>query len=146
MTARAFIENNAPWLLAFSAGAVHHFAWPQLYPNPEKATEFFANIVDISGITVGFLATGQMLLCSLEDNFIVKILRKYNRFQGMLRFFTEAICWCLTLAVFSLLTYWIDFKEHSLLFSIWFGLLVGTFFATVRIIGFFAAILHGGKQ
>jgi hypothetical protein len=150
MTAKEFIkkfmENNAPWLLACVTGVIHHYAWPQFYPDPEKATEFFGNVVNISGIAVGFLATGQTLLCSLNDNFVVQTLRKYDRFDGMLRFFTEAICWCLLLALFSLLTYWVNFKVHSLMFSVWLGLFVGAFSATTRILALFAKTLHGKKQ
>lgn len=146
MTVRAIFEKHSPWLLAFSTVAVHYFLLPQLYPVPEEATDFFSNIINISGIAVGFLATGQTLLCSLSDNFVVKILRKYNRFEDTLRYFTEAICWCLALALFSLLSYWVDFKSHAILFSIWSGLFVGTFFATARILWLFAKILHGSER
>jgi hypothetical protein len=58
----------------------------------------------------------------------------------------EAICRCLALALFSLLTYWVNFKEYSYLFSIWSGLFTGAFFATARILGLFAKILHGKEQ
>jgi len=131
--------------MACAAFTAQHFAFPQLFPNPEKATDFFGNVVNISGIAVGFLATGQTLLCSLSDNFVVKILRKYNRFEAMLRFFTSAIVWCLTLALFSLLAYWINFQKYPLLFSTWFAVLFGAFFATIRILALFAKILHGSE-
>ena len=146
MTAKAFAERHSPWLLACATVAVHHFAWPQVFPDPAKTTEFFGNVVNISGIAVGFLATGQTLLCSLTDNFVVTTLKKYNRFEDMLRFFTGAICWCLSPCLFSLLTYWVDFQKHSILFSLWLGVFVGAFFSTTRILGLFSKILHGSKH
>lgn len=121
----------------------HHLFCPQLFPNPGKATEFFGNVVNISGIAIGFLATGQTLLCSLNDNFVVKTLRKLGRFDSMLRFFTEAICWCLALALFSLVSYWVDFQTKPTLFSFWLGVLTGAFTATVRILALFSNVLHG---
>lgn len=143
MSLRAAIEAHAPWILACSSGAAHYLLCPQLFPNPEKATEFFGNVVNISGIAVGFLATGQALLCSLNENFVVKTLKKLGSFDNMLRFFTEAICWCLGLALFSLLSYWLDFQKWPTLFSLWLGVLIGAFAATVRILALFTDILHG---
>jgi hypothetical protein len=124
--------------------SLHYFVWPTAYP--VSAKELFSGVVDISGIAVGFLATGQVLLCSLTDNFVVKTLRKYGRFEDMLRYFTVAIYCCLFLALFSLASCWTDFKAYPPVFSIWLGACATTFGATLRILLLFRKVLHGGQR
>ena len=144
MKLKALAERHIPGVAAVTVVLVHRFVWPQSYPR--SATELLNNVVSLSGIAVGFLATGQALLCSLSDNFVVQFLKKYSRFQDMLRFFSAAIRWCLCLALFSLAGYWVDFQKHAALFSVWLGLLSGASLTTMRVLLLFGRVLHGSTK
>jgi hypothetical protein len=140
MKATKAIEKAAPWIACGTAFATHALGLRDLRP---ESNDLFGNVVNISGIAIGFLATGQALLCSLSDNFVVQTLRKLGRFEDMLRFFSSAIHWCLVLAIVSLLAYWIQFKDHPILFSAWLGVFAGAGVSTVRILILFNGVLHG---
>lgn len=144
MGLRKFTESYADFAIALMAGACHYFLWRAAYPK-DHAGELFTNVITLSGVAVGFLATGEALLCSLNDNFVVKTLRDCKRFDDMLRFFSKAIGWCFLLILLSLLSYWLDFQAHPMFFSVWLGFFGGSLVSTVRILRLFSKIVHGAK-
>ncbi|MCZ7636243.1 MAG: hypothetical protein M5U12_09535 [Verrucomicrobia bacterium] len=140
MTLRANIERWLPVAAAALFGATHALWLPSTYP--PRGEDLISAVLDISGIAVGFLATGQALLCSMTDNFVVSTLRKHGRFNDMLRMFSVAIYWLLGLVIYSLLSFFADFQTHHVLFSLWIALLAGASVATLQILRLFHKILR----
>ncbi len=140
----ALAEQIAPLIIGLIVFFVHYrFATTWL---PKEANDLLSNTINLSGIAVGFLATGQALLCSLSDNFVVKILKEHKRFDHMLRYFTWAIFLCLLLALSSLAGYAIDVSavliQKPYLFSLWLGIFAAAATATLRVLILFSMILH----
>lgn len=142
MSPRALFEYYADYLVAITAVLIHLLSWPKAFPS-DHSTELFANVINIAGVAIGFLATGQSLLCSLTNNFVAETLRKHGRLSHMLRFFTRAIVWCLALVLASLCSYWLDFSKTHWLFSVWLGLFAGAATSTIRIVQLFTKVVHG---
>ena len=137
-------ERYCPQLVGLLAFWIHLHFFPKWVPAEMK--DLLANTITLSGVAVGFLATGQVLLCSLTDNFVVKSLRDCGRFEEMLHLFTWAIFFCLTLSLFSLLGYAFDLKslleQMPWLMSIWIGFWSATVAATIRVLVIFSMTLH----
>jgi len=140
----AFAERTMPFIIGILVFAAQHYYAPTWVPKEMK--DLLSNTINLSGIAVGFLATGQALLCSLTDNFVVKALKEHNRFDHMLRYFTWAIFLCLLLALSSLAGYAVDIPEFltqkNYLFSIWLGIFAAATTATLRVLILFSMILH----
>ena len=140
MRISAISEKHSPSLLLV-LGTFGHF-WLARTWYPTDANELFNGALNLSGVAVGFLATGQGLLCSLSDNFVVTQLKKLGLFERLLSSFTVAIRWCLLLALFSMLAFCIDFKPRPFFFSLWIGIFLGAGAASYRVIHMFGKILH----
>lgn len=140
----ALLEKLAPYI-AGGLATCSHYLWASNWI-PKEINDLLSNTINLSGIAVGFLATGQGLLCSLSDNFVVKLLKQVGRFDEMLRFFTEAIFLCLLLAFTSLFGYSVEITPfltaNPFVFSLWLGLFIAVAVATIRVLIFLAMILH----
>jgi hypothetical protein len=141
MSWRVHVERQGPLVVAIGLGLFHGFLARTYYPANDK--DLFSSVVNLSGIAVGFLATGQALLCSLSDNFVVVTLKKLRQFDSMLANFTIAIRACLFLAVYTLLSYLVPFQAEPVLFSVWLGFLVFAALTTLRVLWHLGSILHG---
>lgn len=147
ITAAAF-ERHCAWLTAVLAGAGYLWVWryvcgadpAAMIPAEEK--ELLGGVLSLLGAAVGFLATGQALLCSLQDNAVVKELRRLRFYQRTMVFFTRAIWWALVASVLSLVGLWIKFGTHRAWFAVWIGCAAGAAVAILRIILIFARVLH----
>ncbi|MBX3747319.1 MAG: hypothetical protein KF833_18575 [Verrucomicrobiae bacterium] len=122
------------------------FCWKLVFaPDlmPARLTDLMATSATVAGVAVGFLATGQALLCSLSSNAVVESLKRFGHFDRMLKFFTAAILWNLVLLVSTTLSYWIDMADAPGWFAVWTGLWVGSLVATWRVLDLFRRTLHG---
>jgi hypothetical protein len=70
---------------------------------------------------VGFLATSQALVYSIQESYIVAQLRKLGLYSQVLRYFSSAIHWCLALALFGAASFFFDSGFNDVIFSVWFG-------------------------
>lgn len=134
------VERFAPWIAALAAFSLKFWVLPDL--KPAKLSDLLSTSANVAGVAVGFLATGQALLCSLANNSVIETLRKYGLFERMLSFFSSAILWCLCLLVFTTLSYWTDLDKVPWLFSIWCGNWAGALVSALRVIDLFKRILH----
>lgn len=135
------LEQFLELLVAIAVFLLHYFAFRSFYPRQDS--DLYSNVINICGVAVGFLAAGQALLYSLPDNKVVATLNKLGRLNHLLRFFTAAIVWCMLAAIYTTLSYVVDFKVSPALFSIWLALVSGAVFSTIKVIALFSATIHG---
>lgn len=147
MNLRLHLERKGPLVVALLVAIAHGWCYRKWYPcgYPDSDRDLFSNVVNLSGIAVGFLATGQALLFSLTDSFVVKTLKQLNQFDRMMENFTVAIRACLVVAVFTLGSYLWSFKTVPYLFSAWLGLVSYATLTSLRVLYHLGETLHGRR-
>jgi hypothetical protein len=107
--------------------------------------DIFGALISISAIAIGFMATIESILLSL-DNKIINQLKAAGAFNDLLSYIMSAINWSFFLAAFTTACLLIDFSKKAEWFSYAFA---GLVFITIvsaascyRIIRIFYKILH----
>lgn len=133
------IERYSPCLLAVAAPLVH---WLWFEKVPVVAGELMSDTLNLSGISVGFLAAGQAMLYSMPENFVVSQIKKAGRFDELLRFFTIAIWACLVLALMCMIIRGAGVQEDNTWFRVWMAVSAFAASSTIRVLAIFSVILH----
>ena len=100
-------EDNYPSTLSFLAAVIflsfvrYHREW--LVPIVDGVTKLVPAALNVSAIAVGFLATAQALLLSLQSSRILEALRESGHYGRLVSFFTRALAASFTSAILSAL-------------------------------------------
>jgi hypothetical protein len=105
-------------------------------------------VVNVSAISVGFLATAKSLLLSLSDRSIISRLKQTGHFNTLVGYFLAAVnIWLLLALVSSALLYLYSADKppsnwYRILVSFWAGLLMAGVLSYMRAIGLLSKILR----
>jgi len=113
---------------------------------PEALANLFTTVVSVSAIAVGFLATAQSILFSIEDKRAIKFLKDAGKFGALINYMMSVVNLSFLLAAASAVGLLINWKEeskwHSYGFTLW-VLLSGTAASSYyRVVSIFSAILR----
>jgi len=113
---------------------------------PSSVKELFSSGMALSAITVGFLATAQSILFSIDKKYVIQQLKATKTYNTLINYFMSAINWSFLLAIFSAVSLIINFEKqeswHSLFFAAWLFMFVTVISSCYRIIDTFASILR----
>jgi hypothetical protein len=106
----------------------------------------FTAMVSVSAIAVGFLATAQSILFSLENKRVTQFLKDAGAFKSLVDYMMEAIHLSFVLAALSAFALLVDAKAHRWWcpfgFAIWLFILSFAGLAYYRVVSIFANILR----
>src|SRR6476646_700209 len=141
----AQIERWYPLILGFTV-AFSYYCFLSDYSLPASTKDLFSAIINLSGITIGFLATSKSILVAIDKKFAIKQLKNTGTYKRLINYFMDAIHWAFRLIVVTAICLLVDFSQplewHSILFSIWLFVLATAGFSYYRVIDIFAAILR----
>jgi len=114
---------------------------------PARFDSLLNATIGLSAIAIGFLATAKSILLTLDDQWIVKQLKKTGLYVRLLGYFMAAIYWSFLLALVSASGLLIDFRadgcrHHPAWFSAWALAFVGTGACCYRVIKIFARLIR----
>lgn len=67
----------------------------------ENFKDILSSAINLSAITLGFLATSMSMLISLTNDDIIARLKKYNLYGLLIKYLKSSIYWSLSIAVIS---------------------------------------------
>jgi hypothetical protein len=106
----------------------------------------FTAIVSVSAIAVGFLATAQSILFSLENKRVTQFLKSAGAFNSLVNYMMEAIHVSFALAGISAFALLVDLKTprwwHPYGFAVWLFFLCLAALDYYRIVSIFTRILR----
>jgi type III secretory pathway component EscU len=109
-------------------------------------TGLFTAVVSVSAIAVGFLATAESILLSLESKRVMKFLKEANSFNALVDYMMSAIHLSFALAAFSAFALLVGPDAHlwwyKYAFALWLFVLSTASFSYYRIVSIFAKILR----
>jgi hypothetical protein len=112
----------------------------------DALTNLFTAMVSVSAITVGFLATAQSILFSLENKRVTKFLKDAGAFKSLVDYMMDAINLSFVLAALSAFALLVDPKVHRWWypfgFAIWLFILSFAGLAYYRVVRIFTEILR----
>lgn len=141
----AFVERVYPLVTCFVAGVVYYTLAPEFPVKADAAPSLFSAIISVAAIGVGFLATANSIILSIDNRQIIKDLKDVGYYSRLIDYLLAAVAWSSLLAILSIVCFLADLKApeswHRWMFTIWVGLMFGAGFACVRIVSVFAKIL-----
>ncbi|HEY1659952.1 MAG TPA: hypothetical protein VGG14_16485 [Candidatus Sulfotelmatobacter sp.] len=112
----------------------------------DALTNLFTAMVSVAAIAVGFLATAQSILFSLESKRVTQFLKDAGSFKALVDYMMEAIHLSFALAAISAFALLIDPKAHRWWypfgFAAWLFVLSYAGLGYYRVVSIFAAILR----
>lgn len=142
------IERWYPVLLGLLIASCYYW-FLQSHPLPNSLKELFGAATTLSGIAIGFLATAESILFSINHTYVVRQLKSTNTYKKLINYFMDAIQWSFVLAIFSFIGLFINFTNqqywHSLAFSLWVFFLVTAGLSAYRVIDIFASVLRSSN-
>jgi hypothetical protein len=112
----------------------------------EALTNLFTAMVGVSAIAVGFLATAQSILFSLENRRVTQFLKDAGAFNSLIDYMMQAIHLSFILAALSAFALLVDPKAqrwwYPYAFAAWLFTLCFAGMAYYRVVSIFARILR----
>jgi hypothetical protein len=140
----AWVERTYPLLLGFLVGLIALYV-TKLYGVTDSIKDIFSAVMNICGITVGFLATVETIILAFNDQHIIKQLKKTGSYKRILNYFLGAIQYSFVLLVLSAIGLSLDFKTDSIwqpyFLGVWCWTLATSILSYYRAIDIFSAIL-----
>jgi hypothetical protein len=133
---------------AILLGMVVHFRGVTI---PADFTVLVAVSIEVAAIAIGFLATAQTILLSLEHRPMIRMLRASGDFDRLIVLSLRAIHWCFGVIVLSAAVLLIDMLQVSaqlLPYSIafWSASILGGFVACFTVLRIFGIVLRDEKR
>jgi hypothetical protein len=85
-----FFERAYPWVGGVLVGGSYYF-FLRHQPLPATASDLFAAMINLSGISVGFLATAQSIIFTLGRNRLMRQFQTINYGRYLVGYFLAAI-------------------------------------------------------
>ncbi|MHB9108550.1 MAG: hypothetical protein ACYDCO_15950 [Armatimonadota bacterium] len=82
---------------------------------PETFKDLLGAAVNVSAISIGFLATAKSIVFSMEDRRIIRILKEANLYNVFIGYFMSAIHWSFLLSILSAAILLLGVKEPTIL-------------------------------
>jgi hypothetical protein len=101
-------EKNWPYAFGLLALALCILAITRGYKLPDKFRDIFPATLNISAITIGFLATAKSIMFSLGDTRRVRTLRANGQMGLLIDYLLSAIRWGFVLSIVSAICLVID--------------------------------------
>jgi hypothetical protein len=143
---RAWIEQAYPVLAGVAGGIVYFFVSPEFPVKAEAAPSLFSAIISVSAIAVGFLATANSILLSIDNRPLIVKLKAVGHYTKLLQYLMWAAFWSFSLAGMSVVCFLADLRSpadwHRWLFSAWVFFILTATLACYRIVRLFAKILN----
>jgi len=141
-----FIERWYPPFGGVVLAAAYFMLRNRLQLPPDTLTGLFTAVVSVSAIAVGFLATAQSILFSIEEKRAIRFLKDAGKFGTLISYMMAAVNLSFLLAAASavgLLVKWkVEAKWHIYGFTVWVLLLVTATLSYYRVVSIFSAILR----
>ncbi|MBW4659911.1 MAG: hypothetical protein KME15_14645 [Drouetiella hepatica Uher 2000/2452] len=143
MSAR--IEKFYPLLLGFLVGIASLYA-AKIYGVSENFKDIFSAVINICGITIGFLATVITIILAFNDQHVIKQLKKTGSYKRIFNYFISSIQWFFTILLLSAIGLVLDFRTSSAwqpyFIGLWSFALAAAFLSYYRAIDIFTVILR----
>lgn len=140
-------ERAYPYVLGVIVGVIYYYCRSRL-PAARNPTDLLAALVNVSAIAVGFLATAQSVLLSIEGRTVMKRLKEQGYDKRLFGYLSTSISLGFVLAVVSALALIVDFdvpaRWHQVAVAAWAALVVMSLMTWFRIARLFAKILRSG--
>ncbi len=108
--------------------------------------DLFSAATTLSGIAIGFLATAESILFTIDQTRTIKRLKGAGVYKKLINYFTDAIKWSFVLATLSFVGLVIDFTNpqpwHYIVLSFWLFCFVTAGLSCYRVIDVFASLLR----
>jgi hypothetical protein len=108
--------------------------------------DIFSSIINVCGVTIGFLATVMSIIFSFNEQAAVKYLKQTGKYKSLVNYFSAAIQWTFILLLWSALAMGIDFKVstswHPYFLGSWLFLAATAGLSYFRAMDIFLAILR----
>jgi len=141
----ARIEKFYPLLLGFLAGLAIFYA-TKTYGVSGNLKDIFSAVMNICGITIGFLATVKTIILAFNDQNVIKQLKKTGSYRRIFNYFLSSIQWSFALLLLSAIGLSFDFSTSSAwqayFIGSWVFVLVTAFLSYYRAIDIFSTILR----
>lgn len=144
------IEKYHPFILGLVPPLFYWWLFHDIVFSPNIIALYQA-VINVSAIAVGFLITAQSILVALDSREIVTRMKQYQLYADMLKYFSSAINFSLSLCLVSGLILLTDTYNksvnnqiflHQILFYFWSYILSATVLSFLRIARIFANILR----
>jgi hypothetical protein len=116
----------------------------------DSLQNLFLAVISISAITIGFLATAQSILFSINQTRIIQNLRAVGKYRPLVGYLMAAVRWSFILAIVSAFCLMVDFKHpewwHPYLLGLWSFAVPVAITTCYRIIHIYAKILNAAKD
>ncbi|MBN1671194.1 MAG: hypothetical protein JXR37_09190 [Kiritimatiellae bacterium] len=113
---------------------------------PKTICDLLAAAINVSAISMGFLATAKSIIYSMEDRRIMRIVKDADYHVILIDYFMTAIRWSLALAIWSGVGLVIEWQAGStwqrVFAAIWLMIVTTMGFACYRIMHIFAKLLR----
>jgi quinol-cytochrome oxidoreductase complex cytochrome b subunit len=96
----ALIERLYPIFFGFIGCFCSYFI-VSTYGVPDSIKDVFSAVMNVCGVTIGFLATVKTIILSFNDQYIVKQLKKRGKYKIILSYFLISIKWSFALLILS---------------------------------------------
>lgn len=141
----ARIEKFYPLLLGFLVGlAVFYIT--KIYGVSGNLKDIFSAVMNICGITIGFLATVKTIILAFNDQYVVKQLKKTGSYKRIFNYFLNSIQWSFALLLLSAIGLSLDFSTslawQPYFVGLWSFTLASAFLSYYRAIDIFSIILR----
>lgn len=107
--------------------------------------DLFVAAVTINAISVGFLVTAKSTLISISNSRVVKWLKETDSYTTTIHYFSDAVHWSFSSAIFSSILLLIDFQDplrYTLAcIAIWLFLITSALLSMYRVINLLTKIL-----
>jgi quinol-cytochrome oxidoreductase complex cytochrome b subunit len=135
----ALIERFYPIFFGFIGCLISYFI-VNTYGVPDSIKDILSAVMNVCGVTVGFLATVKTIILSFNDQYIVKQLKKRGKYKIVLGYFLTSIKWSFALLILSAIGLSLNFKFghawQQYFISLWCFVLItsgSTYFRAIEI-------------
>jgi hypothetical protein len=106
-------------------------------PVPKTAKDLFSACINVSAISIGFLATAKSIIISTGGNRPIRMLKQAGRYRDLVQYLWRAVWWSFMLAIVSTIGLVADLDKpkalYPLAFAGWLGVAVATAFSCYRV-------------
>jgi hypothetical protein len=143
---KEFIERWYPEFGGAVLASAYFMLRHELSLPPDTVTNLFTAVVSVSAIAVGFLATAQSILFSIEEKRAIRFLKDAGKFGTLISYMMTAVNLSFLLAAASAVGLLINWKAAATwqigAFTVWTLLLGTAALSYYRVVSIFSAILR----
>jgi hypothetical protein len=138
------LEQWYPVVLGFISIIIYFVGFSD-YEFTKSLREIFVAFANLNGICIGFLITAKSIIFTINDNYIIRLLKKHHSYNRLIDYFMSGIQLAFISIFISTICLFFNFEINQeflkYIFATWLFFIVASGSACYRIINLFSEIL-----